>query len=100
MTVEIQIGKSNYNIACEEDEKEKILDLADRLNQRIHDLTKTLRIADEKTLLVMAALTSEEELKSVDQDKFTAQEMFDSISENIENITHYIEKLTKKIQKL
>lgn len=100
MTAEIQIGKTHYNIACEEKEKEKITDLANRLNERIHDLTKTLRIADEKTLLVMAALTLEEELKSANEDKFTAQEMFDSISENIENITSYIEKLTKKIQKL
>ncbi len=100
MTVEIQIGKTHYNIACEEEEKDKILELAERLNQRIKGLTKTLKIADEKTLLVMAALNLEEELKESEEDKFTSEEVFESISDNIENITSYIEKLTKKIQKL
>lgn len=100
MTVEIQIGKTHYTIACEENEKDKILTLSERLNQRIKELAKTLKIADEKTLLVMSALNLEEELKESEENKFTSEEVFESISDNIENITIYIEKLTKKIQKL
>jgi cell division protein ZapA (FtsZ GTPase activity inhibitor) len=100
MTVEIKIGKKLYNLACADDEKEKILKLAERLNQRLQELAKSLKIADEKMLLVMAALTLEEELNSITEEKFSAEEMFNSISDNIDNITSYIEKLTTKIQKL
>jgi cell division protein ZapA (FtsZ GTPase activity inhibitor) len=98
MTAEIQIGKSHYKIACEEHEKEKLQNLAERLNRRMDELTKSLKVSDEKMLLVMSALAMEEELR-IEEEKFGADEVFDSISNNIDNISNYIEKLTKKIQK-
>lgn len=99
MITEVQIGKSHYKIACEEDEREKLKNLTERLNRRMKELEKSLTIADEKMLLVMAALAMEEELRVDEDEKFGADEVFDSISDNIENIADYIEKLTKKIQK-
>jgi hypothetical protein len=48
----------------------------------------------------MAALTMEEELISATEEKFTSQEVCNSMSDNIENIANYIGNLTKKIQKL
>jgi cell division protein ZapA (FtsZ GTPase activity inhibitor) len=39
MTVEIQIGKSHYKIACKTEEKEKLLELVKRLNQRLDELS-------------------------------------------------------------
>lgn len=96
MTVEIQVGKSHYKIACKDEEKAKLLDLAESLNARLEDLSSSIKNADEKTLLVITALMLEEELRHKEEE-FTNQEMFDSMSDNIENITSYIEKLTKKI---
>ena len=97
MTVEIQIGKSHYKIACKPEEKSKLLDLAESLNARLEDLSSSMKNADEKTLLVLTALMLEEELRHKEEEEFTSHEMFDSMSDNIENITSYIEKLTKKI---
>jgi len=100
MTVEIQIGKSHYKIACKTEEKEKLLELVKRLNKRLDELSFSLKFSDEKMLLVMAALTMEEELISATEEKFTSQEVCNSMSDNIENIANYIGNLTKKIQKL
>ncbi len=99
MTAEIQIGNTHYKIACAKDEEEKLKNLAERLNHKMNELAKSLKIADEKMLLVMTALALEEELRLETEDKFDSHEVFDSISDNIENIADYIEKLTKKIQK-
>ncbi len=106
MMIEIPVGKSRYKITCSESEKEKIFHLAERLNQRVNQLSQTLRNADEKTLLVISALSLEEELdgaKTEEHDhdetsKLNDQDLYDAVSENMENIAEYVEKLTKKIQ--
>lgn len=100
MTAEIKIGKSYYNIACKEEDNEKLSELSQRLNKRLKDAASDTESSDEKTLLVIAALSLEEELRTKTDDLFSRQDLFDSISNNIENITSYIEKLTKKIHNL
>ncbi len=106
MIIEIPIGKSRYKINCDETEKEKLFHLAEKLNQRVNRLSLSLKNADEKTLLVVAALTIEEELEGhgdndSDHDespRLNDQDMYDAVSENMENVADYVEKLTKKIQ--
>lgn len=106
MIIEIPVGKSRYKITCEEAEKEKLFHLAERLNQRVNRLSTSLRNADEKTLLVIAGLMLEEELERTNHEdhdldegsKLNDQDMYDAVSENMENVSDYIEKLTKKIQ--
>jgi cell division protein ZapA (FtsZ GTPase activity inhibitor) len=100
MTVEIQVGKSSYKISCQEAEKERIQSAAESINDKLNQLAKNLKISDEKMLLVMIALELEEELRSIREDKFSEEELFNSISDNIDNITSYINKLTHKIQNL
>jgi len=103
--LEFSIGKSHYQLNCEEAEKEKLLHLADKLNQRVNSLSFKMKNADDKTLLMIAALTIEEELEKrneADEDdeipKLNEQDMYDAVSENMENVSDYIEKLTRKIQ--
>lgn len=102
--VEIYIGKSQYKIACKDAEKEKLLELSKSLNERVNRLSLSLKNADEKTLLVIAALMIEEELnkknnedESDEEPKLNDQDMYDAISENMENVADYIEKLSQKI---
>ncbi|MBU6140781.1 MAG: cell division protein ZapA [Proteobacteria bacterium] len=99
MTVEIKIGNSLYKIACAKKEEERLKNLAKHLNHRMNELKKSLKITDEKILLVMTALALEENLRSETEDKFDSNEMINLISDNIDNISDYIEKLTNKIQK-
>jgi cell division protein ZapA (FtsZ GTPase activity inhibitor) len=113
MILELQIGKSQYKITCEESEKSKLLHLAKKLNERLNKLSVNFKNADEKTLLAISALMIEEELeqkkfdklqedsdqlKSDEARKLNDQDIYDAVSENIENISDYIEKLSKKIQ--
>ncbi len=109
MILELQIGKSQYKITCEESEKSKLLHLTKKLNERLNKLSVNFKNADEKTLLAISALMIEEELeqelrgdsdqlKSDEARKLNDQDIYDAVSENIENISDYIEKLSKKIQ--
>ena len=109
MTVELSIGKSIYKINCEESEKEKIVRLSARVNQRVNELALDFKNCDEKTLLVIAALTIEEELETAEkkapsdddtyeEQKFNEQDVYDAVSDTMENVTDYVEKMIKKIQ--
>ena len=61
---------------------------------------------DEKTLLVMTALTLEDELESrpeggnetQNEKGLNEDELYEALTENVENFTSYIEKLAKKIE--
>jgi cell division protein ZapA (FtsZ GTPase activity inhibitor) len=103
--IEISIGKSQYKISCKEEEEEKLFELSKSLNERVNRLSLSMKNADEKTLLVIAALMMENELRDAESNeevdessKFNDQDMYDTISENMENVADYIEKLTKKIE--
>lgn len=108
MILELQIGKSQYKITCAESEKSKLLHLAKKLNERLNRLSINFKNADEKTLLAISALMIEEELEQEKLDQFQGdsdqsssdkdQDIYDAVSENMENISDYIEKLSKKIQ--
>lgn len=120
MIVEIKIIKSNYKIDCKESDQNKILNCADKLNNRLNKLTSSLGNIDEKTLLVIACLTMEEELKNLktkisknsqttnssqinsqlntENKKYSEDEMLEAISENTDNINDYLTKIIDKIQ--
>ncbi len=103
MNIEIPIGKSRYKINCEEGQKEKLLRLAERLNKRVISLSLEMKNVDEKTLLAISALMIEEELENKkgtreDESEINDEDIYDAVSDNMENVAEYIEKLTKKIE--
>jgi cell division protein ZapA (FtsZ GTPase activity inhibitor) len=105
MIIELPIGKSNYQISCKHSEREKLSYLAEKLNKRLNRLSKETAETDEKTLLAMLALVVEEELEQsenkddIDESpNLNDQDVYDTVSETMENIADYIEKMTIKIQ--
>ena len=108
MIVEIKVSKSQYKIECSEIEKNKIINNANKLDYRINKLTQALGNVDEKTLLILNSLMMQEEINNLIAHKnsketssdnvFSEDEMLDEISQNIENINSYIEKLTNRVQ--
>lgn len=105
----LAIGKSKYVINCEAGEEEKVLDLAARLNERVNNMSLSLRGADEKTILMLSALAIEDELEIAkhgevkpkpapkkDVDKIVEEKVIEEISE----VTTRIINLTKKIEEL
>jgi cell division protein ZapA (FtsZ GTPase activity inhibitor) len=102
MIFEIELGKSTYKINCDSNQKEKLQKLAGNLNERLNKVSLHKKNADEKTLLAITALLLQEELEG---EKFSNQsqptkdeEIYNAISNNIENIAQYLENLTKKIE--
>lgn len=108
MIIEIPVGKSRYKITCEESEKERLELLGKKLNKRVNQLSEQMKYTDEKTLLVITALMLEEELEQApsrgssgdedEEEKLSEEDVYNAVSENMENVARYIEKLTAKIQ--
>jgi cell division protein ZapA len=108
--IEILIGDSQYKISCKTGEEERILYLADLVNKRLSKLSKKSGDLDEKTLLVILSLMIEDELErkldgailqneiEEEDSKFNDQDIYDTVSENMENVASYIEKLSEKIK--
>jgi cell division protein ZapA (FtsZ GTPase activity inhibitor) len=107
MIVEIKVNKSLYKVECSEIEKNKIINNANKLDYRINKLTQVLGNVDEKTLLILNSLMMQEEINNLIAHKnsketssdnvFSEDEMLDEISQNIDNINSYIEKLTNRV---
>ncbi len=104
--IEIAVGRLKYKIDCPENEHEKLRYLADKLDKRIRKLFPNFQNIDEKTLLIMTALTIEDDLesssrgnhKNIPAEKLDDSDMYAELTENIENVADYIEKLAKKIE--
>lgn len=65
MNAEVKIVNSIYKIACKPDDHKKIIDTAEKLNQRILKLKNLLGEIDEKTAIVITALMMEDEIKKL-----------------------------------
>jgi cell division protein ZapA (FtsZ GTPase activity inhibitor) len=108
MIVEINLLKSRYKIECLENEKEKIISNAQKIDLKLNKLKHALGDIDEKTLLVLCSLMLQAELNKInlknnsstksDNSKFNEDDIYDAISENIDNMNSYIERLITKIQ--
>ncbi len=112
MIIEITVGKSRYKISCEEGEEEKLFRLGEKVNKKINELALKIKNTDEKTLLVISALLTEEELEkenrqileneeieeSAETKQLNDQDLFDAVSDTMENVADYVEKLTQKIE--
>ncbi len=101
MAAEIKIGGTNYNIFCPENEVKDLQKIGANLNQKFHQIADEIKNYDEKTILVYLALTLEIEVQKLTQEIKKSPEiendLYDAVSENIENISEIIAALTKKI---
>lgn len=108
--IEFNVGRSKYKIECPESQQTKLINLAQKLDDRVKESLSNFQNIDERTLLIINALTLQDELESLsysnpksDDDDVVVQkiddtDMYAALTENIENITDYIEKLAKKIE--
>lgn len=97
--IEIAVGKSRYQLPFRDEEHERVAELAEKLNNRVNQLSLSLKNADEKTLLMMAALMLQEEIESAaPSESSNEDEIYEAVANNMDNISNYIEKLINKIQ--
>lgn len=107
---QITVGKSKYTIECDDSQKERLLQLANKLHKKVSNLSASMGNTDEKTILVIAALmieadleekllTKTNELKSeVSEHNLNEEDINNAISENLENVANQIDKLANKIR--
>jgi cell division protein ZapA len=106
MIIEVRIGKNKYKLNCRPDESENILEYADRLDSRVKELEENIEDVNEAHLLVIAGLMLEQELQDktdqmsgeLKQQLYSEDDLFEALSEQMENITNYVKKITAKIE--
>lgn len=113
----LAIGKSKYTVDCVDGEEDKIINLSKKLNERVNNLSLAIRTADEKTILMLCALTAEEELETaknhngvfgnqtpekeeIVEPQISEEDVENAVAAQIENTAEYILKLAKKIGSL
>jgi cell division protein ZapA len=106
MIIEVRIGKNKYKLNCRPDESENILEFSDRLDSRVKELQENIEDVNEAHLLVIAGLMLEQELQDktdqmsgeLKQQLYSEDDLFEALSEQMENITNYVKKITAKIE--
>ena len=99
MIIDLKILNSRYKINCAAEDEEKICNLSNQLNERLRDMESKMKTSDEKTLLLIAALSLQDQINQSNEEKedLEKDEIYERLSENIENVTSYIEKISNKI---
>lgn len=99
MSIAVKVGQSTYEISCQSSEEKRLKKLADNLNKKVNSLAPHFDDGDEKKLLVMASLLIQEELSGDQTPENAASEndVYDAVSETMENVTDYIKKFTNRI---
>lgn len=68
-STKIAIGKSYYDIPCTEESKKRLEELAKKLNTMVNRLALQIRNLEDRTLLVIAAITILDELEEMSKVK-------------------------------
>ncbi len=64
MIIDLHILNSRYKINCRDEDEQKIQNLTKQLNERLYDLKQKIKTDDEKTLLIISALSLQDRLKN------------------------------------
>lgn len=102
--VTITLNNKNFQLSCDEGAEEQLKNLAASLNTRMVEIKSVNSSASFELLLVMAALSIQDQLESVNA-KFVHVENDknsnegEQFAETLSTIAQYLENLAKKIDK-
>jgi cell division protein ZapA len=88
----IKILNRDYKIACGEGQEQKLLDLAAKLDKRLHDNSRSFKGANEITLIILTALMLEDSIQEFEktpivgnlQNNDESNQIIDALSERID----------------
>ena len=91
----IKILNRDYQIACGEGQEEKLLDLAAKLDERLHQNARSFKGANDITLIILTAIMLEDSIQDSEknstegniQNDGESNQMIDSLSERIDLIS-------------
>jgi cell division protein ZapA (FtsZ GTPase activity inhibitor) len=93
--MQIVINNKPYEIFCGTGEEESVSIAATNLNQRIDAIKKITPHVNQEMLLLMAALTLQDEYSELSASKSEPNE---EISEALDSISGYVEKLAMSLK--
>lgn len=102
--VTVIINNKNFQLACGDGEEEQLHNLAAQVNAKIAEIKKASPLASNELLLIMTALSLQEQLqnslpnsnKLVTEKANNAEE---KLAETLTTIAGYLETLAQKIEK-
>jgi cell division protein ZapA len=94
--VTLQINGTDYEIACEPGQEDRLRELAGRIDSKISDITATSGQAGQSRLLLMAALMLIDEIEEAGGSKSSD----DSVEQAQVYVASVFEQMTDRINKI
>lgn len=96
----IKILNRDYKIACGEGQEQKLLDLAARLDKKLHDNSRSFKGANEVTLIILTALMLEDSIQEL-ENKLSGTNVQNNCEEDnqvIDTLSERINLISKKLK--
>jgi len=97
-TIELVINKNKHHVSCNDGEEERLQSLADKFNQKLNQLSSSLKQSDDKTLYLITALilldeTEEASVSNAEasQNPLDTKELIETISDKILSIKNVLQ---------
>jgi cell division protein ZapA len=107
--VEVQLGRRNYQLACDDGQEAHLTRLAQSINARMNELGSVAEGTSDTMLLVLAAITMQDELNEARKnspkpgqpiDRGAIDEEIDlAVAEAVTAIAEYVENLAERFEK-
>lgn len=100
--VEVSILGVSYQLSCNPNEEQKLIDIANSVNEKLENLSKSYPGVSNAKLMVLNSLMMEDALQDIKNNKSSSANVLDetAVCMAMDTITNYVEELAKKIEKL
>ncbi len=100
--VEVSILGVNYQLSCNPNEEQKLIDVASAVHEKLENLNKSYPGVSNAKLMILNSLMMEDTLQDLKNKKSQQTNVLDesAVCMAMDTITGYVEELAKKIEKL
>jgi cell division protein ZapA (FtsZ GTPase activity inhibitor) len=100
--VEVSILGINYQLSCNPNEEQKLIDVAKSVHEKLENLSKSYPGVSNAKLMVLNSLIMEDAIQDLKTNKTQQVSGLDesAVCMAMDTITGYVEELAKKIEKL
>lgn len=95
---QIKILNRDYNVACGAGEEQKLLDLAAKLDKRLHENARLFRGANDMMVLLLTALTLEDMAQDLSQQNNVLQQKLSQGIKGDDDSEYLLNSLAERIE--
>ena len=93
--VKVKIFNREYQLACNDGEEHKLIDLATRLDKRLQENSRKFRGANETMVMLLTSLVLEDQLQEMQNNSNQ-----DNFNQEINKLANHIDNIAKRIELL